>query len=84
MAVMVPTSDHSHAGTALSVTAAIAAITAGGEKRWAMAQEAAMWPTVLPVAEFGWSGAAFTNTELHRCGLHSPTQVQLRLTRASQ
>ena len=77
VAVTAPPSVHSDAGAALCVCAAVDTVAAGVEQRGAAAQEAAVRPAVPPVAELGGTGAAVTGAQLHRCGLHASTQVQL-------
>lgn len=77
MGVMAPSFGHGHTGTALGVAAAVAAVAAVAEKRWAAAQQGAVRPAVFPVAEVRGRGSAFPGAELHRRGLNPPTQVHL-------
>ncbi len=84
MAVTAPSSGHSDAGAALCVAAAVGAVAAGVEQRRAAAQEAAVRPALLPVAEFGGPSATVPDTQLHRRGLHAPAQVLLRPPGAHQ
>lgn len=79
---MAPSSGPGDAGAALCVAAAVAAVAAGVEQRRAAAQEAAVRPAVLPVAELSGPSAAVPAAQLHRRRLRAPTQVQLRPPRA--
>lgn len=72
---MAPSCDHSDAGAALCVAAAVGAVAAGVEQRRPAAQEAAVRPALLPVAEFGGPSTTVPGTQLHRRGLHAPAQV---------
>lgn len=84
MAVVAPSSGRGDAGAALWVAAAVGAVAADVEQRWAATQEAAVWPALLPVAEVGGPGATVSDAQLHRRRLHATTQVLLRTPGSSR
>lgn len=77
MGVMAPSFSHGNAGAALGITAAVSAVAAVAEKRWAAAQQGAVRPAVFPVAKVRGRGSAFARSKLYRRGLHPSTQVHL-------
>lgn len=82
MAIVALSRNQGHAGAALCITAAICAVTAGLEQLWAAAQEAAMWPSVLPVAEFSRPGATVPDAQLHWYWLRPSAKILFRLPKA--
>lgn len=79
MDVMTPPSGHGYARTSLCIVTAISAVAAGAEQHLAAGQKTSVWPTIFPVAELWRPRTTVSGTQLHRCGLYAPAQVQLRL-----
>ena len=81
VAVAPPSGGHGSAG---AVAAAVAAVAAGAEQHRVAAQEAAMRPAVLPVAEVNGTGAAVSDAQLHWRRLKPPAQILLRMVSAQR